>query len=204
MLKRIHLHGSLKEIHPDPIEVHADTVIEAIKAVTMQLPGFRPNAVDGRKRISVVDFETVESLFAYTDKVDIHIVPQFCGGKKGGFLQIIIGAVLIAASFLLAATPLAFLSPLLLKTGALLIIGGLLQLIAAPKRDQKDGEQNRSHYLGAPKNTVAIGTRIGILYGRGRIGGHYLSFNLASMDVGLAPAQQMPNTILKPIIDAIA
>lgn len=181
MLRRVHLHGSLANIHQGPIEVIADTVAEAIRAVSKQLSGFSPNAINGYRRVRVVGFESVESLFTYNDVEDVHLVPQFCGGKKGGFVQILIGAALVAASFI-PGNPLA---PLMLKVGALLIIGGLLQFFTAPARDKKDGAQNKSYYLGPPKNTVEIGTRIPILFGRRRIGGHYLSFNISSVDTGI-------------------
>lgn len=179
MLRRIHLHGSLKQLHPGPIEVHAETPAEAIKAITRQIPGFRPNAVRGPWRVKLAGFETVESLIAPTDVQDLHLFPQLNGGKQGGFLQILLGAVLVAASFFVPQF-----APILLKLGAMMIIGGILQLFSAPKRDDKDKEEKKSHYLGAPRNTVEIGTRIPILLGEGRIGGHYLSFDIASIDTG--------------------
>lgn len=185
MRRRIYLHGSLKEIHPDPIEVVAETVAEAIKLVSLQLPGFAPNAVDGYKRIKVVGFETLDSLFAASDQQDLHLIPQYCGGKQGGFIQILIGAALVAASFFTGGTALAFLGPLMMRVGVMLILGGVLQLFNQPKRDDKDGEQRKNHYLGGARNTVDIGTRIPILCGRRKIGGHYLSFNISAVDVGL-------------------
>lgn len=179
MRRRIYLHGSLKEIHPDPIEVDADTVAEAIKLVTLLLPGFKPNAKTGYRRIQVLGYDFVEDFFKKDDTVDIHIYPQFNGGKRGGFLQILLGAALIAASFLIGG-PFA---PLMLRMGVLLVIGGLMQLLQQPPRDNKQEEQtNKSRYLGAPKNTVEIGTRIPILYGRRKVGGHYLSFNVSAVD----------------------
>lgn len=180
MLRRIHLHGSLAKIHPGPIEVFAETVAEALKSISMQLPGFRPDPINGRKRVQVLGFDTVESLVTPSDTQDIHVYPQFNGGKNGGFVQIGIGALLIAASFAATAFDMPFLGSVLLKVGIMLIIGGLLQLLQQPKRDDKDKEQRKSHYLSGQQNTVEIGTRIGILYGRRRIGGHYLSFQVSS------------------------
>jgi predicted phage tail protein len=56
------------------------------------------------------------------------------------------------------------------------LLGGLAQLLAPQPEDDKDELRNR--YLGAPRNTVAIGTRIAIPYGRRKIFGHYLSFDI--------------------------
>lgn len=83
MLRRIHLHGSLKSIHPEPIEIRASTVAEALKAISRQLPGFGGNAITGPLRVKVVGHETLESLLAPTDAQDIHIFPQLNGGKNG-------------------------------------------------------------------------------------------------------------------------
>lgn len=181
MKRLVYLHGSLKKIHPHPIEVDCDTVADAVKIVTLQLEGFRPNALEGRKRIQVMGCKSVEDFFTPTDMGEIHIFPQLNGGKSGGFIQILIGAALIAASFLLPGS-LAFLAPMLLNMGVMMMLGGVLQLISAPKRDKEDKAQQKSHYLGAPQNTVEIGTRIPILYGRRKVGGHYLSFNVSAVE----------------------
>jgi predicted phage tail protein len=69
----------------------------------------------------------------------------------------------------------------LFNLGAAMLLGGILAFFNTPKRDKKDGAANKSYYLGAPKNTVDIGTRIPILYGRRKIGGHYLSFDISSI-----------------------
>lgn len=181
MLRRIHLHGSLKGIHPEPISINTATIAEAIKMVTAQLPGFRPDPVKGYRRVRAVGFESLESLLMVdTTSSDIHLYPQLNGGKQGGFIQIVIGAVLIAASFAVPGS-MAFLAPILFNLGAAMLLGGILSFFNTPKRDKKDGEQNKSYYLGSPKNTVAIGTRIPILYGRRLVGGHYLSFDISSI-----------------------
>lgn len=184
MLRRIHLHGALKSIHPEPIEIHASTVAEALKAITRQVPGFAGNAVTGPLRIKVVGHETLESLLVPCEVQDLHIFPQLNGGKNGGFFQVIIGAVLIAASFALSTVMPVF-APMLMKIGIMMVIGGLLQMFNTPKRDNKDKEEKKSHYLGPPKNTVDIGTRIAILCGEDKIGGHYLSFNIDAVDTGV-------------------
>lgn len=138
----------------------------------------------GPLRVKVAGFETVESLIAPTDRRDLHVFPQLNGGKSGGFFQILIGAVLIAASFLLPGG--SFFAPILLKTGIMMVLGGILQFFNTPKRDNKDSQEKKNHYLGPPKNTVEIGTRIPILCGEDLVGGHYLSFNIDAVDTGVA------------------
>ena len=181
MRRRVYLHGSLKAIHPHPIEIEASTIAEAIRHVTLLLPGFRPNAKTGRRQIQAVGCKTVEDYFSVGDE-EVHLLPAFHGGKNGGFLQIVIGAVLIAASFIPGIGQV--LAPVLLKVGITMLLGGVLQLLTAPDRD-RGGKQKKSQYLGSPRNTVDIGTRIPILYGRRKVGGHYLSFNISAVHAGV-------------------
>lgn len=169
------LHGYLSRFHDGPIKIIGDTVAEVIEGVTRQLKGF----ADRRHRIKVVGYETEASLYQrLTDDTEIHIVPQLCGGKSGGFLQILLGVALVGVGLFLGGATL--MGGILIKAGALAIIGGLSQMLA-PQPEADKGEKSR--YLGAPKNTVAIGTRIPILYGRYRWAGHYLSFDINTTDI---------------------
>lgn len=188
MRRKIFLHGSLAKLHDGPIEVVSSTIAEAIKIVTRQITGFKPNAIEGYKRIQIVGCDTVESLFDDSSSMEeIHVFPQFNGGKRGGFLQVMIGAALVAASFIPGVGAIAGAGAFLFSVGASVVLGGVLQMFSAPKRDTptsfapstvSGGEAARNHYLGPPRNTVAIGTRIPILYGRRKVGGHFLSVNV--------------------------
>jgi predicted phage tail protein len=154
-----------------------------LKAITRQIRGFAGNAITGPLRIKVVGHETIESLIAPSDTQDLHLFPQLNGGKNGGFFQILLGVVLIAASFIPGLNAFA---PILLKVGIMMVLGGILQLFNTPKRDNKDSTEKKSHYLGSPKNTVDVGTRIPILCGEDKVGGHYLSFQIDAVDTGVA------------------
>lgn len=176
MLRKVYLHGDLARLHDGPIVVAAETAAEAVEAVTRQIPGFKPAFNRPPKKVKVVGCEKVEDLFVPLDQDELHLVPQLNGGKKGGWVQILIGIALVAISFIPGLQAFATLASILLKAGALLILGGLVQLLS-PK-PSSDDERQRSDYLGAPGNTVRIGTRIPILYGRYRVYGHYLSFDI--------------------------
>lgn len=179
MRVKVHLHGYLSEFANGPVEVMADTIAEAVEAVTRLLPSFRPNAVRGRHRIKVVGADVLEDLYKPLDKEEIHIVPQFCGGKEGGFFQMLLGVALVGVGLLLGAG--GMVGGLLIKVGAMMFLGGLAQLLAPQPEDNDDEKKNR--YLGAPKNTVKIGTRVPILYGQTQVYGHYLSFDIDAIDV---------------------
>ncbi len=168
MKVKVHLHGYFASFHQGPIEVVASTVAEAVSFVTRQLPGFQPNAVRGRHRAAVVGCNTIEDLYRPAEGGEIHLIPQFAGGKKGGFVQIIIGAALIAVGVF---TQQAW----LVQAGALMLLGGVAQFLM-PTPDAED-QSKKSRYLGASGNTVEIGTRVPILYGEDLVYGHFLSFD---------------------------
>jgi predicted phage tail protein len=176
--RKIIFHGALGKLISAPVEVFAATIAEALKAVSTLCPELAPDPRRGRWRVSVRGCRSVEDIFsARPDMEEVHIFPAFVGGKKGGIGQIIIGTLLIVAAVVLAFVPGGqLLSSLLFKAGALVLLGGVLQLMNQPKRDGTNNTKN--HYLSTSKNTVAIGTRIPILYGQRKIGGHWLAFNI--------------------------
>jgi len=170
MKVKVFLHGYFSKFHEGPIEVVANTVAEAVTLVTRQLPGFKPNAVHGRHRLTVAGCPELEDLFRPAKDGEIHLVPQFVGGKKGGFLQIVLGIALVAVGWMVPGLG------WLLQAGALAILGGIAQFLM-PTPDSEDTAQKKSRYLGAPGNTVEIGTRVPILCGEDLVYGHYLSFD---------------------------
>jgi len=85
----------------------------------------------------------------------IRIAPVVMGSKNGGVFNIILGAVLIAASFIPFLAPIA---PFLMSTGAAMIAGGVVQLLTPmPKGlSSKDKPANTPSYVfNGPINTEA-------------------------------------------------
>lgn len=179
---KVHLHGLFSKFYDGPIEVVAKTAAEAVEAVARQVKGFRPDTITGRKRAVVVGFERVEDLFRplTEDDRDIHLIPQLNGGKEGGFMQILLGGLFIAASFIPGIGQ--SLQMALLLNGAIMVLGGLIQLLM-PQPEADTRTDNRSRYLGAPGHTSRIGTRIPILYGKRKVFGHYLGFDIDAKEV---------------------
>lgn len=178
MMKKIILHGYLKDLHPEPICIEADTVAEAV-SVLRNYPGFNPDE-GNRHTVAIRGFESRDSLYMKTDVEEIHIEPTLSGGGGGsrpGIFQIVIGALLIAASFIPALAPI---SPYLRAAGLSMMIGGVIALLA-PSPNNKDGGP-ASRILGASENTVKIGTPIPMMIGRIKHFGHYISFNVDAVD----------------------
>ena len=185
----IRLEGKLKKLYPEGIEVFARTGREALGMLS-RFPGFR--AEDGVKY-----FVRVDPLHYYHDldnplSSDVLTVTPVHGGAGGGSArQIVIGALLIG--FALIAPGITIEGVALLAEGSLLpsfafslgvslVLGGILQHMSkAPKADPVSGDK-RSRFLGSTQNTVASGTRIPLAYGRVKLGGHFLSFDVDAED----------------------
>ena len=175
MLRKVYLHGYLSKFHEGPVLITGNTAAEIVEGVTRQLKGFAPRPGLGRHRIKVVDFETPESLYQpLGDLEEIHLVPQLAGGKNGGLMQILLGVALVAAGFFTGGA--TWFGGMMIKVGALMLLGGLTQMLSP--QPEPENQQHKTRYLGAPSNTTKIGTRIGILYGKDRVGGQYLSFDI--------------------------
>lgn len=180
---KIRFHSFLKKLVPEEIIIEAENIRSAIEGATRQLPQLAPNASRGRLQVSVVGCPTYEDLLK-ADREVIDIVPQLSGGKEGGFIQILVGVVTIAAAFIPGVGPLV--SAALLSSGIGLVVGGLLSfLLPTPNRDTASGDPEASKYLGSPRNTTQIATRIPVLYGRDRVYGHFLSFDIDSKDIAV-------------------
>lgn len=184
-------HGYLKEFFPNGrLEVAASSAAEAISALEGRL-GFRREDGD-RHHVVLPDFQSRDALFATTDRTEIHLVPALEGaGGRPGVMQIVIGAAMIyfsgglASAYLGAgasAASVAALSGSIALTGAMMVLGGVLQMLMPQPTIKDSNGQDRSNYLPANKNTVAIGTPIPLLIGKRRVYGQFLSFDIDAKD----------------------
>lgn len=181
---RIVAHGKLRDIMPDPIEIEVASIAEAVEALGHVVPGFRPKIGKERECVQIIGVETMADLFDPTDREEIHIVPPFVGAR--GAVQIVLGAVLVAVSFIPGLGPAT--AAFMFNAGLALIAGGIIALFSpAPSSDSGGVSNDKSRYLGTPKNTVAIGTRIPVLYGRHQVYGHFLAFDIDSDQTVLLP-----------------
>lgn len=191
---KIVLHGYLKELYPHELNMSGHNVSEIINGMCKMTKAFEPKLGQDRHTIAVVGFDCHESLNEPLPPslTELHLVPAMTGGKSGGFARILIGAVLIAASFLIpGAQVIAFgtttWGSMLFSAGMSLALGGLLELMSPqPKADtfgNNAADPEASKYLGATQNTVKIGTRIPLMYGEMLAYGHYLSFDVDAVDV---------------------
>lgn len=171
-MKKIHLLGYLNQFHPEPIEVDISTAEEALMYLK-NIPGIDTDSMEKRV-VRVLGFESRDALREPTTETDIYIVPAMrgAGSKVMGFFQIIIGIVIVVVA--------AFTGQYYgVAAGLMMIAGGVLAVLApTPKMGTGDNNSTQSLFIPANQNTVKIGTRKPILYGRIKHFGHYLSFNV--------------------------
>ncbi|MCE6123104.1 tail assembly protein, partial [Acinetobacter baumannii] len=137
----------------------------------------------GKKRPAIYDHETKrlitgdnigeEQLDMNTEADTIHIVPRVMGaGGNNGILQLVLGAILIAASFIPGIGQAAQVA--LIGAGAGMAMGGVASMLM-PKidntQDQNQDGNRANKGFGGAVTTVAQGNPVPILYGQREIGG---------------------------------
>jgi len=188
MFIKVLFHGALKRICPDEYKVDVNTPAEAIRAVTNQ---FRDKLIrkDGQRFVcSVKECPRDVDLNSSVRGDEINIYPAFCasggGGKKGGMVTMVIGAVLVAAgvAMMLSGVGTAF-APSVIMAGAGMFFSGLSNyLFPMPDTSNDSSSPDSSRVFGNSGNTTKIGTRIPIGYGKYKICGQYLSINTLATD----------------------
>lgn len=141
----------------------------------------------GKKRPAVYDHETKrlitgdnigeEQLDMNTEADTIHIVPRVMGaGGNNGILQLVLGAILIAASFIPGIGQAAQVA--LIGAGAGMAMGGVASMLM-PKidntQDQNQDGNRANKGFGGAVTTVAQGNPVPILYGQREVGGFIVS-----------------------------
>ncbi|MGE1156708.1 tail assembly protein [Pseudomonas kitaguniensis] len=107
---------------------------------------------------------------------EIRIVPVVEGSKRGGILQIVLGVVLIAASYFGAPTA---------PAGIALLAGGVIQMLspqASGLKQSASPENMPSYAFGSAKNTTASGNPVPICIGERRWGGAIISASIYAED----------------------
>ncbi|AVD82707.1 tail assembly protein [Pseudomonas sp. SWI6] len=161
------------------------SVRELLKALTITLPGFKEE-VDRLARLGM-NFAIYrngknvgEAEFGRGGAKVVKIVPVVAGSKRGGVLQTVIGAILIAASFIPVPGFQA-----LLPVGVAMVAGGVIQMLSPQAKglSQSAAPENLPSYaFGSAKNTTASGNPVPICIGKRRWGGAIISASIYAED----------------------
>lgn len=187
MFVKVIFHGALRKLCPDEYKVDASTPSEAIRAVTNQLKD-KLIRKDGQRFVcSVKECPRDVDLNSCVRGEELNVYPSFCasgGGKKGGLINMAIGAVLITVGAVMMFTGVgtAF-APSLIMAGAGMFLTGVMNYFF-PMKDTSNDSSNpeSSRVFGNSGNTTKIGTRIPVGYGKYKIAGQYLSINTQATD----------------------
>ncbi len=202
MLKTMTLSGALAKKFGKTHHYHVSDLREMLRAMCATLPGFKKyvsNAhrdgvrfafFSGKSNIGLEEFDMSRGANEY------RMTPVIEGKKRGGVLQIVIGAVaLVAAYFTAGAALTAFglsaaaatgTTAALTGLGLSMTLGGVVSLLTPqPKYNigSASSSENQPNYaFGAPVNTVAMGYPVPILFGQREIGGAIISAGIFSSD----------------------
>ena len=196
---KINFHGFLGKLIPETIQGSFETLHDIIMYLSHIYPQLKAPLNIGRYTIRVEGYDRRESLYCplYTDEINIY--PYNKLSKSSGMGQVIVGAVMVAivaiavvmtggaAALLTAAawgSALGGFGGAIAVSGGLMMLSGLLTCMTTPTiKNKGDHTAGDNKYLGTPGNTAASGTAIPIGYGRFKVSGHFISFNISSSSV---------------------
>ncbi|MBV6002899.1 tail assembly protein [Pseudomonas aeruginosa] len=180
----IKLYGALRQFGRE-YRMLVGSTAEAIKALCVQIPGlerFLANAhlrgmefavFRGKRNISQDELQ-------FGGSEEIRIAPVMRGRKRGGLVQTIVGAALIAASYVFPV-----IAPYALPAGIGMVAGGVIQMLSPQAQGLKQSaapENLPSYAFGSARNTTSSGNPVPICYGKRRWGGAIISASIYAED----------------------
>lgn len=193
----IRLYGKLGAKFGRVHRMAVQSCAEAIRALSSQLPGFKAFLTQSKDMglgygvfYGKQNLDKEQLKFPVGKGQDIRIAPFVLGHKNGGWVNIILGVVLIVVGVVMniyAPGSGAF----LIKMGVGLIVGGIVQLLTpVPKgMSSKDRPENMPSYaFNGPINTQAQGNPVPVLYGRMKVGSAVISAGINAVDQAYVPA----------------
>ena len=192
MLKTMRLKGLMANKFGAVHKFHVADLRELLRAMCSQVPGFRKyvsnahlNGIrfaffSGKDNIGLQEFDMSSSA------TEFEMEPIIEGSKRGGVLQVVIGAVALVAAYFTAGASFTVLgvtastvTTALTGLGLSMALGGVVQMLTPqPKYNigASSSTDNKPNYaFGAPVNTVAMGYPVPLLYGTREIGGAIIS-----------------------------
>ena len=183
-MTRIELSGTLGKMFGKVHHQLISTTHEAGIALANTIPGFEKFMISSEEHgLTYAIFKNNKNIglddlgFPVTGEV-IRIVPVVVGSKKSGFLQTILGAVIVAAG---AVATFVFDQPWgvnVMMAGGAMMLGGVVQMLSPQPAGlaRKESADNKASYaFGGVTNTASQGYPVPLLYGKRRIGGAIIS-----------------------------
>ena len=182
----VRLHGHLQRFGR-VFRLEVATPAEAIRALSLQITGFRGALESGAFRVRLrrhdLTADNVEA--AITGPVGerdvFHLVPVVAGAKNGGLFNVIMGAVMVVAAFYTGGASIAAwgaMSTGLAVAGAgMMLAGAATMLSPVPKggAGASGGDSNNNSSFSSLDNRVAQGGCVPLIYGQVMTGSVVLS-----------------------------
>jgi predicted phage tail protein len=189
-MKKIQLLGELGKKFGKSFDFDVRNPAEAVKALCANFPEFKQHLVDSEKRgiaykvLVGKEAKSVDELHNPSGKDSIKFVP-ILQGAGGGTLNVILGAVLIAASFIPFLAPI---SPYLMSAGIAMVIGGVVQMLTPMPSLNADTSNNQpdnkpSYAFNGGVNTTAQGYPVPVGYGRMIVGSAVISAGIVAEEL---------------------
>lgn len=170
----VRLYGVLRAKFGKEFRLAVASPAEAIRALTVQLPGFQAFLMGAKDRgLTFAVFNgrrnlSQDQLHDPPGDDAIRIAPVLQGSKRGGVLQTILGAVLVVVGVVLSANGLGVIGVPLTNAGIAMVIGGVVQMLSPTQKGlgTQDSPDNRPSYaFNGPVNTQAQGNPVPVAYG---------------------------------------
>ncbi|MGP0979278.1 MULTISPECIES: tail assembly protein [unclassified Serratia (in: enterobacteria)] len=168
-----------------------DTPREAIKALSVTIPGFEQFLQTAKSRgLTFAVFNGKRNIgldeIKFTGREDIRIAPMIIGSKKAGVFHTILGAVIVVASAVYGIYTQDWANAAYgFQVGGAMMLGGVVQMLSPMQNGlarREDPDNKPSYAFGGPVNTIAQGNPVPIGYGKRRIGGAIISAGIYAED----------------------
>lgn len=195
-VRPVKLYGVLGRKFGRSFNLAVDCAGEAIAALDAQLPGFGKYLLESKdKGLGYAVFYgkrnlSEDELRQFCGADEIRIAPIVLGHKNGGWLQIVLGVVLLFAAAVAGLFQMYPLSAALGQMGWAMIIGGVIQLLTPQPKgvgSQDRPENTPSATFNGPINTQAQGQPVPVVYGRCKVGSKVLSAGITAVDQAIIP-----------------
>jgi predicted phage tail protein len=206
-MRTIVLHGALAAQFGPSFDLDVRSSAEAVRALIVQIRGFRQALRDGHYRIVKVRDNVAESLDLDELKLrlgrvrEIHVEPVIAGAARGGWGKILAGVAIIglaiAAPYALglaggisgalsaSAIPGVLTFGQIAGFGAAIALGGIAQMLApAPKLagGSASTDRNESFLFGSADNVTTEGGPVPVVLGEWVNGSTVISVGLTTED----------------------
>ncbi|MCV0384900.1 MAG: hypothetical protein K5821_00480 [Nitrobacter sp.] len=210
-MRTIVLHGALAAQFGPSFDLEVRNPAEAVRALIIQIKGFRQAISEGHYRIVKARAHVAQSLDLEELKLrlgrarEIHIVPVVAGAARGGWGKILAGVAIIglaiAAPYALglagglsaSAVGISGVATFgqIAGLGAAVALGGISQMLSsAPKLagGEAAADRNESFLFGSADNVVTEGGPVPLVFGEWVTGSTVISVGLTTEDTSSAAA----------------